>query len=57
MIGSAEAWLSMLEQRSLSSHTYNESTAMDIYEKIRSEYIGLLTDFEREAANRMDMQS
>ena len=57
MIGSAEAWLSMLEQRNLSSHTYNESTAIDIYEKIRSEYIDLLTDFEREAAERIKAQS
>lgn len=57
MIGSAEEWLSMLEQRNLSSHAYNESTAVDIYEKIRSEYIDLLTDFEREAAERIKAQS
>ena len=57
MIDSAEDWLQMQEQRNLSSHTYNESTAQDIYEKIRSKYIDLLTAFEQEAAERINPHS
>ena len=57
MIDNAEDWLQMQEQRNLSSHTYNESTAQDIYEKIRSKYIDLLTAFEQEAAERINPHS
>lgn len=57
MIDSAEDWLQMQEQRNLSSHTYNESTAQDIYEKICSKYIDLLTAFEQEAAGRINPNS
>ena len=57
MIDNAEDWLQMQEQRNLSSHTYNESTAQDIYEKICSKYIGLLTAFEQEAAERINPHS
>ena len=57
MIDSAEDWLQMQEQRNLSSHTYNESTAQDIYEKICSKYINLLTAFEQEAAERINPHS
>ena len=32
LIPNAEAWLDMLEKRNLSSHTYDEKTALDIYE-------------------------
>lgn len=54
IIDNAEDWLQMLEQRNLSLHTYNESTAMDIYEKIRHEYINLLTAFEERSADRIN---
>lgn len=57
MIDSAEDWLQMQEQRNLSSHTYNESTAQDIYEKICIKYIDLLTAFEQEAAERINPHS
>ena len=57
MIDSADDWLQMLEQRNLSSHIYNESTALDIYEKIRREYIDLLTAFEQASADRINAQN
>jgi nucleotidyltransferase substrate binding protein (TIGR01987 family) len=40
-IGNGEEWMKMLESRNLASHTYDESTAKEIEEKIISEYYGL----------------
>ena len=46
LIDSAEKWLDMLEKRNLSSHTYNETTAMDVYNCIIGEYVDLLSALE-----------
>lgn len=43
LITDAEAWLDMLEKRNLSSHTYDEKTALDIYEHIKNDYAQMLT--------------
>ena len=42
----AEAWLDMLEKRNLSSHTYDEETANEIYNHVARKYIFLLDDFK-----------
>ena len=39
-------WLDMLEKRNLSSHTYNEMTAQEIYRLIRDVYISLFIALE-----------
>ena len=39
LIGDAEKWLDMQVKRNLSSHTYNEETAQDIYRHIKEDYI------------------
>ena len=51
LVADAEAWLDMLEKRNLSSHTYDEKTALDIYGHIRSDYAEML------AALRDDMRA
>ena len=45
MVADAEAWLDMLEKRNLSSHTYDEETAKEIYRHVAQKYIFLLDDF------------
>ena len=45
-IADAEAWLDMLEKRNLSSHTYDEETANEIYNHVARKYIFLLDDFK-----------
>jgi len=35
-------WLDMLEKRNLSTHTYDEETADEIYKAIKEEYFALL---------------
>jgi nucleotidyltransferase substrate binding protein (TIGR01987 family) len=35
------AWLAMLDDRNLTSHTYNESTAVEIYKRLRSHLTAL----------------
>ncbi len=46
LITEAEDWLDMLEKRNLSSHTYDEETAREIYQHISQKYISLLTNFK-----------
>ena len=45
LIADAEAWLDMLEKRNLSSHTYDEETAKEIYRHVAQKYIFLFDDF------------
>ena len=45
LITEAEDWLDMLEKRNLSSHTYDEETAREIYQHISQKYISLLINF------------
>ena len=37
-IGDEEKWLELLEARNLSSHTYDQETAMDVYETVKDDY-------------------
>lgn len=55
LIDNAEQWLDMLEKRNLSSHTYNEITAMNIYQCIVSEYVELLSSLEQTIKKRMEL--
>ncbi len=41
-INTEEFWLQMLDDRNLTSHTYEEPTAMQIYENIQAYYPELL---------------
>ena len=42
LISNAEAWLEMMEKRSLSLHTYDENTAREIYREVKARYVVLL---------------
>ena len=42
LISDAEAWLDVMEKRNLSSHTYDENVARDIYHEVKEQYITLL---------------
>ena len=47
LIKNPELWLDMLEKRNMTSHTYNEMTAQEIYQHIKMKYIDLLVDLEK----------
>jgi len=54
LIADAEIWLDMQEKRNLSTHTYNESTALEVYRMIKEKYAGSLTDLDREVRRRLE---
>ena len=47
LISNAEAWLEMMEKRKLSSHTYDENVAREIYHDVKERYVALLESFDR----------
>ncbi|MBR1729508.1 MAG: HI0074 family nucleotidyltransferase substrate-binding subunit [Selenomonadaceae bacterium] len=53
LITEAEDWLDMLEKRNLSSHTYDEETAIEIYQHISQKYISLLINFKEELQGKL----
>ena len=53
LITEAENWLDMLEKRNLSSHTYDEETAIEIYQHISQKYISLLINFKEELQGKL----
>ncbi len=44
IIANGELWLSALEDRNLTSHTYDESTTNAIINKIRQDYFNIISD-------------
>ncbi len=54
LIPNAEAWLDMLEKRNLSSHTYDEKTALDLYEHIKIDYAQMLTALREDMHARLE---
>ena len=53
LIADAEIWLDMQEKRNLSTHTYNESTALEVYRLIKEKYVALLMAWDEEAQRRL----
>ena len=47
LISDAEAWLEMMEKRNLSSHTYDENVAREIYHDVKERYAALLESFDQ----------
>lgn len=45
LISDGHAWLAMLQDRNRTVHTYNEETANQILEQLRSRYSGLFAEF------------
>lgn len=54
IIHDATEWINLMINRNRTSHTYNEETAWDIYDKIKNEYINLFKDFEKEMIEKID---
>ena len=47
LISNAEAWLEMMEKRNLSSHTYDENVAREIYHDVKERYVVLLEECDQ----------
>ena len=47
LIPDAQEWLEMMEKRKLSSHTYNENTAREIYCEVKGRYVVLLEECDQ----------
>ena len=47
LIADAEAWLDMMEKRNLSSHTYEENVAREIYHEVKERYAALFESFDQ----------
>lgn len=52
LIEDGEEWMNMIKSRNLTSHTYNEETAEEIFEEIKENYFSkfemLISKFEKE---------
>lgn len=53
IIHDATEWINLMINRNKTSHTYKEETAWDIYDKIKTEYIMLFKDFEKEIIKKI----
>lgn len=47
LITDAEKWLDMQQKRNLTAHTYNESTAREIYRLVKEKYYSLLEELDQ----------
>lgn len=45
LIEDGTAWIKMMENRNRTSHTYNQDTAWEIYNKVKEEYVILFKEF------------
>ena len=54
LIEDGETWLDMLDDRNLTSHTYDEECAKEIYRKIITNYEKVLTKLENKIKEVMD---
>ena len=50
IISDEEAWLSLLNDRNQTSHIYDDATAADVFGRIQSTYVSLLTDLAQRLA-------
>ncbi len=45
LIHDGDGWMAMLDDRNLTTHTYDEQKAMEIYERIKGKYYARFVDF------------
>lgn len=48
------SWMEMIKSRNLTSHTYNQSVADDIIEKVQKNYLKSFEDFEQTIKLKLD---
>lgn len=53
LIEDATQWINLMQNKNRTSHTYNEETAWDIYDKIKTEYIYLFESFLISISNKI----
>lgn len=53
MVADGHTWLKALEDRNLTSHTYDENTVNQIVDLIRNNYYPLLVDLDRDLRGRI----
>ena len=51
IIQDGDGWIKMLDDRNLTSHTYDEELAKEIYKKIKQFHFKLLQDLVKELSN------
>ncbi len=49
-----QEWINMLEDRNKSTHLYDETLALEIFDKIQLQYLALLTGFKTKILNQSD---
>ncbi|WP_150299114.1 nucleotidyltransferase substrate binding protein [Pseudomonas profundi] len=54
LIADGEGWMEMIKSRNQSAHTYNESVANEITDKILDSYHGLFAQFEGDMQTRAE---
>lgn len=54
IISAGHDWINALEDRNLTTHTYNEETAVAVEQKIRQTYYPLLQQIQRTFAGKVD---
>lgn len=52
LVSDGHSWINALEDRNLTTHTYNEQTAIEVERKIRQDYYPLLVQLWQTFANR-----
>lgn len=52
LISDGQVWMDMISSRNKTSHTYNEDTANEIYEKIVNSYYKAFLDFQKTMENK-----
>ena len=54
IISDATKWIKMAGDRNLTTHTYNQQNAVDIYNIIHKDYIKLFKEFQKQIRNLID---
>jgi len=51
LIGDGDGWISMLDDRNMTTHIYNESKALEIYKKIKDNHLKLLLELAEKGSD------
>lgn len=56
LIPDAQEWLEMMEKQNLSSHTYDENAAREIYREVKGQYVVLLEEWDQTTSDWVDKE-
>lgn len=54
LIQNGEAWIAMIDDRNLTAHTYDEKKALEIYQRIKSDYYPQFVDLAQKVNTVVD---